>query len=264
MRREYGKWLVAALLLAGLLSGCGSEGNQLPETYTIGEETLPAIGAVQESEEETSEEEEAAEEETVPEVICQTQTDEETGVSVYTYSGLESGLDTVRTYLRTLLDENGFSVIDEEGFLQEEPDLTAEEGSILVGKETEDQTGLMELDLQWTRNLCEVTAKVEEGKRIQTEEETPEQTLTVEQAVQQLQNMDPADLGLSDSAGENEVFAEDGYALVDGQECYRLNRYTQSSVGTPVISGTYLLSLNGKNLYRLDRDTNEVTLLQGN
>ena len=229
---------VFGLAVALALAGC-SGGDKAPEAYAIGEDSLPALGAV-----------EGETEEVLGDVSQQTQ--EETGQTTYVYTGLTSGKETVQGYVDALLSQYDCSVIDEDGVIQEEPSFDEDAGTLLVGKNTAGEDGVFQLQLDWTQDSCTVTPSVQEGEQITQ----PPQTLTLEEAVDRLESIPVSSLGLTGAWTDYTVYGEDGYVMVDDQTCYRLGIYDEA---THSIQGIYLLSLDGTQLYRLDRESGQVS-----
>lgn len=231
-----------ALLLT--LSGCGGGGAEMPETYAVGDDSMPALGTVG-----------------VPGAEGTTFTTEqgEEGEPVtYVYGGLVSGGAEAEIYVDVLTADGTCSVIDESGVIQEAPDFTAEEGSVLVGKNTQAEDGILQVALQWTADSCTVTVSVVEG--LQVSEPKDEPTITVTQAVDSIESMSPALLGLEGTSMEDYlVYPQDGYVLVDGETCYQMNVYSKDHS----IQETCMLTLDGKTLYRLDRETGQVEQVKG-
>ena len=231
-----------ALLLA--LSGCGGGGAEMPETYAVGDDSLPALGTVG-----------------GPGAEGTTFTTEESddGSSVtYVYSGLVSGGAEAEIYVDALTADGTCSVIDESGVIQEAPDFTAEEGSVLVGKNTQAGDGILQAALQWTADSCTVTVSVAEG--LQVTEPQDEPTITLTQAVDCIKSTEPSQLGLTGtSMADYLVYPQDGYVLVDGEACYQMNIYSQDHS----IQETCMLSLDGRTLYRLDQATGQVEQVNG-
>ena len=88
--------------------------------------------------------------------------------------------------------------------------------------------------------------------------------LTLADAVGFLSLMHPSDLGLSGtSMTDYHVYPEEGSVLVDGLSCVKLGVYElMPHAGTNQIAGIYLLARDLTALYRLDTNTNTVTMLQ--
>ena len=221
-----------------MLAGCGAQ--PLPTTYEVGQDTLPAFGTTEEQ---------------FQGKIADTQTDEETGVSNYTYTELVSGVQAVKTYVDVMDTEYGCQVIDQEGVIQETPDFSQAEGEVLIGKNLESEEGIFQLNLQWTENTCEVVVSKGEGQVSQAKVES----ISMEEAVDMLQKASPQELDLPGESMEDYVICADvGYVMVDGQASFRMNVYDRS---TRTISGTYLLTLDGQHLYQLDRKENSIRQL---
>lgn len=240
MRRIHKGISALGLTVVLILTGCSS-GDKLPETYVIGEDSLPALGTTE------------GEGEGISGSISQ-QPQEETEQTVYVYTGLTSGKETVQAYVDTLLSQYDCSVIDEDGVVQEEPTFDQDAGTLLVGKDTAGKDGVFQIQLDWTQNSCTVTPSVRQGEQVTQ----PPQNLTMEEAVERLKNAPVSLLGLTGSWKDYTVYGEDGYVMVNDQACYCLDVYDRD---THSIQGTYLLSLDGTQLYQLNRDNKQVTEL---
>lgn len=72
--------------------------------------------------------------------------------------------------------------------------------------------------------------------------------------------MEPGELGLEGtSMSDYEVFPQSGTELVNGVTCIRLDVYNGSSGPRPYeFEGSYLMSIDGAHLYRLDPVTNQL------
>lgn len=231
---------IGALLL--LLTGCGGgeEAAALPDNYVFGQEMLPAMGEEQGVGTEQG-------------VSCEVTTDSETGETIYAYSGLTSGQETAAAYLEALETQYGCSPMDEEGVRQANAAVTDAEGSILVGKDMADGSGILRLDIQWAETTCQLTASILEGMQLQDPAEPEKEPIGVTAAVAELKSMTPEELGVPE--GETYmVYADDGYIMVDDEVCYRLKLYRRTAVDTREIVGIYLMSLDGSTIYRLNGD----------
>ena len=86
----------------------------------------------------------------------------------------------------------------------------------------------------------------------------------MQEALDYLQGLNPADLGLNgDSMESYRIYATDGTVMVDGNACMRVEIYDRSGKdGTNEFAGTYLMSADGLHLYRLDEEARTVTELE--
>ena len=76
--------------------------------------------------------------------------------------------------------------------------------------------------------------------------------------------MDPADLGLpGDSMDLYEVLPMDGTQMVDGVPAIRLHVYNDNNAaGSNDFMGSYLMTVDGEHLYRVNLETQELTELE--
>lgn len=273
------KILLALLAAAVLLSmaACGKkdengEGGGAPdliEKYPFGEESVSGL---------MSDESTAA-------VSAST-------VVTYSYTGLSSPGSTVNTYVTLMTDEvNGFSIVDSDFVMSDEP-LYDEKGKVLLAKNAEiqpepetvantaadsedgeassDEDGegeagavkaaapanrLLVLDISWDENGCEIVTREAEGVI-----SPPPEPMTMHEAQRYLEGLPPEKLGLEGSSmDEYDVFAFDGTIVVDGRACVRMNVYSIDNLEqSNEFMGCYLMSLDGRHLYRLDTSTNEI------
>lgn len=233
------------------LSGCGGDSASLPETYAVGEESMPALGMVGAVGTEGTTFTAPGDEEENEEG-----SEEESKTLSYVYSGLSSGRAEAEIYVTALMVNYDYKAIDEEGIIQEAPDFSTEEGSVLLGKNTEAGDGILQLALQWTADSCTVDVSFVEG--LQVSEPKPLPSLTVTEAVDTIEGLSPSQLGLEGTSMDAYlVYAREGYVLVDGEACYQLDVYNEDHS----IQETCLLSLDGQLLYSLDRSTGQITEL---
>jgi hypothetical protein len=188
-------WAVLLLtLMVCTLTGCkkGSETEEIPEAYSIGEETVPAL-VPGEEEDVTVEEEEA-----------------DSGV-VYTYSGLAEPSATSEQYAQQVMeDEQPFSVVDEEYVQTELPDFTASEGSVRLARNATEDGMVCYIQVDWTEEQCTVTVDSREGT-VEAAEEEPAEKLTLVTAVDYLESLSPSVLGLEGtSMSQYQIYALDG------------------------------------------------------
>lgn len=90
--------------------------------------------------------------------------------------------------------------------------------------------------------------------------ETPEPSsseISKERALELLKSLSKEKLGLAKELSEyDEITYDDWTTLVNGSTCYSLNVFELSN-GKMRLRGTYYVSLDGKELYKLDGETNE-------
>ena len=117
--------------------------------------------------------------------------------------------------------------------------------------------------ISWSEDKCVVTAGEEEGKVTSAPPSASGATpsISVRDAERQLLSMTPAELGLpgTSMSTEYEVFWQNGTELVNGVTCIRLEVYNSSDGPNPnLYAGSYLMSVDGAHLYRLNTGTNEL------
>ena len=236
------KGLSLGAVLALLLSGCGNGSAALPETYTIGEESLPALGEIGEPGGEGT--------------ACTPGEETQDGSTTYLYTGLASGGAAAQTYVSALVADYGCSVIADDGTIQEEPDFSAEEGDVFVGKDTQTEDGVFRVEVKWSADSCTVSVSLQEGVQVREAESV---SLTMEEAVQAVEEMSPQTFGLPGTSMKDYfVYARDGYVMVDEQACFCLDIYDSEHA----IQSTCMLSLDGQQLYLLDGETQQVKQLK--
>ena len=186
----------------------------------------------------------------------------------YRYEGLSSPgtLASVYTTLMTL-DDIGFSQVDEELVRIKEPEaLAVEAGSVRLAKNAPEDGKAMSIQLEWTEELCTVTADLVDGRvKNPPEPVSPmgPMGMSADQIMDYMGTLNPSVLGLEGATMEEyDLLMQDGSVLIDGNPCVRVNAYRiDSETGTNEIGGNYFLSLDGSHLYRLDVASNSVTEL---
>ena len=198
---KWKKWPVCLgmAMLCTVLPGCSGEEKDegLPAEYSFSdEEKLPALGTVEEKEG----------------TECTVETDPETETESYVYTGLASGGEAAKEYVNQMMEEYDCAVVDEQGTKQQEPAFTEESGSVILGKNSQDETGMLQLKVEWSKDSCTVTPALVEGITVQ---DGAQNNLTVDEAVSQLESMTPQQLGLTgDSMAAYQAYAQEGYAMV--------------------------------------------------
>lgn len=245
---------------------------ELPLVYTLGEtevHALPVWGEstvyLEEQEVPASETPPAGEEGEAGEEDTANEEPAEPTAVTYRYEGLSSP-GTISTIYITLLtaQDVGFSQVDEELTRIEEPEEPAvEAGSVQLAKNAPEEGKALSIQLVWTAELCTVTADLVDGR---VKDPPPPVTpagpaaLTADQALEYIQSLEPAALGLEGTSMEDyDLLLQDGSVLIDNNPCVRINAYrVNSQTGTNEIGGNYFLSLDGAHVYRLDVDSNSV------
>ena len=242
-------WLCLLLTMVLFAGGCSQgQAPEPPASYAVGEEeggeSFPALQeAVTLSEEEMSFSE---------------STDPATEETSYTYSGLESGSETVSQYVSALEKDESCSVVDENGMVQEEMDLSAGSGNVLVGREAP-EGGVMLLKITWDEDSCTISPAYDQEIQIQSEPEPETQEMTLNEVIDRFESYTPQQLGLAgDKMSDYTIVPEEGYILVDETPGFRVNIYEKVSSR---FAGTFLISSDGKHVYSLDRSTQQVSEL---
>lgn len=239
------------------MSGC-SAGEELPEEYAFGEERLPAFQEAPELEEEAME-------------FTRSKQENENEPFTYTYAGLKSGGEAVSSYVSYLETEEGCTVFDEDGAIQKNPSFSEESGTVLVGRENEDGSGVFSLKITWDSDSCTVVPVNKQGLRLY-QVETPQETTETEKPdsdqsttdsldtlIDEVQTYILSDLKISQDKKDNYSFlSQDGYVMVDKNPAICVNVY---DTPTHTFQATYIISLDGDHLYRLNRSNKEVTEL---
>ena len=224
--------LTALLLLAGC--GGGNGGAALPESYTVGEESSPALNTLVTLNSDAQ--------------FQQTQ-DEESDSVTYLYSQLTSGSETAQTYTQALETDCGYTIEpDAEGG---SVDFSASSGQVLAVHETEDPEEVLLLTIQWEETSCSVTPSLTPADQLPQPE-----SVTLKQAVEHIQSVPPEQLGLSGKAEDYLFVPQDGTVLLDDQPCYCVNVYQRQPYQ---ILESFLLTLPDLQIYRLDRESGQAT-----
>lgn len=120
--------------------------------------------------------------------------------------------------------------------------------------------------IKWSEGQCVVTADEEAGMVTSPpRDNVPSgEAVTMRGAVDRLKAMSPAELGLpGESMDAYEVLAVDGVAMVDGAACIRVHVYSEeNSAQSSEFMGSFLMSIDGRHLYRVDSITDEVEIIK--
>lgn len=123
-------------------------------------------------------------------------------------------------------------------------------------------TYVITVRITWSPGQCVVTADEEVGKVTSppVSSTVAKHPLTQRGAVDRLKSMDPAALGLNGtSMDQYEIIVMAGTEMMDGRACYRLHAYGVSD--NYQVMGSYLFSIDGEHLYRLDPVVGEAVEL---
>lgn len=242
---KFDRKTLAILFLMFLLSltGCkASEAEEDPGTvspteYLLGEERVAAF---------------VPEEGAVPSL--------QSGPTVYTYGGLSAPGASVEGYVAQLTaPEEGFTVVDETYRKTETPDFAVPEGTVLLAKDSAVEERVLSVLVSWSADTCTVTVDTPEGKVDASEP----RGMTLTEAERHFKELPPAALGLEgESMSEYRVYSLSGAVLVDSTPCLQMNVYcAENPEGTNELMGMYLMSGDGRLLYRLDKDSGTVEKL---
>ncbi len=228
--------LLTALLL---LAGCGGRDKaaDLPENYTVDEESLPSLNSLVTLD---------------SDVQFQQNQDEESGNTTYVYSQLSSGGETAQSYTQAL-EADYDCTIEPDPESGSETDFSAASGEVLAAHETEDPEEVLLLTIQWDETSCSVTPSLTPASELPQPE-----TVTLEEAVDCLRKMPPEQLGLSGQTADYLFIPQDGTVLLDGQSCYCINVYQRQPYQ---FQQSFLLTLPDLQVYRLDRASGQASPL---
>ena len=230
----------AALLLAALLTACGSsEKQEPPQVYVVGEDSLPSLNALV----------------TLDEGFQFQQSVGEDGETItYVYSGLSDGAGTAQAYTEAL--ETDYECqIGADAQTGGTADFTAASGQAAAIRSATDPAQTFVLSIQWEESSCSVTPSL-----VQTADLSWPQpdTVTLEEAVAYVKSLSPAYLGLTGSMDDYNVIPQDGIVMLDDRPCLCVNVYLAQ---THQIQHSYLLTLPDLQVYLLDRTTGEASPL---
>lgn len=237
--------VVAAAVVCVILFLRGGEGGKgktpkLPVAYAVGEAEIPAMTAGKD------------------EKVTWTQDAE----GVYTYEGFSDNAAAAEDYAQELLDSAmGFEVVDDGYVKQEMPEFTETSGTVSLARDSAEEGKLYSVVIEWTEENCVVKLDIPEGAI--TEPKQPSEGSTLSEKLEHFESLPPSVLGLEGSSmDEYEIYATNGTVIVDDYVCLQLNVYSkQNPVETNDPCGVYLMSSDELHLYRLDRQTGEVTEL---
>lgn len=233
------------------------------ETYTVGEDTVPALDTIlEEGDGRITKFRGPGTEKTQEDISASIDLGER-----YTYIYmLDNYAAVVNRYLDLLLGEEGFSVVDADYMvLEDRPELKDEEGALVVAKESAQEGRVFQLTIGWSQSVDNLAIRVAspEGSMRRQKEEPPTSepsgppAASVQEQVDSLQNMTPAHLTLEGSAmSEYEISPVMGFVNIDGHDCRRFNFYKKGQTGK--IAGIIFYSGDMQHLYRMDVEDNSI------
>lgn len=185
----------------------------------------------------------------------------------YHYQQMDDPAALAERYIRVLMNsEQGFVTIDSENHrVEEEPVTDILAGSVTLAKAaaatTEDGgSRILRVTVGWSEYAVAVQVAYIDGKILPpVKEEEPEEDAKPTAMTEQLEffnKLDPAKLGLEgDDMNDYMTFPQQGWVLVDGVSCRKMNVYLQDvRTATNVFMGTYYLSSDMSLLYRESSD----------
>lgn len=249
MNQKRIRWTALLLALLCLLAGCKGDkeegadgdtapegGGDLPAAYTVGEENVAALTPGEGAQMSMS------------------------GTISYTYDGLTSASETVAGYVAQLKgEESGFTVVDEELVEAEDPSYTARSGTVRLAKNAAEAGKAVTVLITWEQGSCTVTVDEAEGSV-----SAPPEMMNLAEALDYVSSLPPESLGLSGASMEDyRVRALDGAVLVDSEPCMRIHIYSSDNPEqTNELMGSYLMSADGRHLYRLNEAEGTVEKLE--
>lgn len=251
MTKHIKLWTSLALCVA--LTGCGAHAKEPepPVSYDVGGDSAPSLNeTLGEEGGKLASMEGPQEDEAASTSIPPTYT--------YIYTDLASGLTAVSDYISALTQsEQGFQVVDTDGLTVDDPAFSGEEGSTTLVKASNEEGKQLRLDISWTADGCTVSITQQDAPPVEKEVEP----MTAKTAVDFLKALPPSLLGLEgDSMEEYNVYYLEGEALVNGIPCIRLRVYRMIPPEmSNKIAGTYFLTADKTQLFRLDMESNAVS-----
>lgn len=207
------------------------------DEYTIGMQTIPVL--------------------TIPEIESAVADSGEGSDAVsYVYSSFPTPATAAEAYMRELIGEtHGYLVVDKYFVQDSAPDFTKPTGTVRLAKATEEENWLNFVTVSWTESDCTVRLEYVRG----IIDDVPE-GMTLTEAFQYVKGLHPSELGLSgESMDEYQVYTESGTVLVGNRACMQISVHSRDNPeGTNDVTGYYLLSSDGRHIYRLDKTSGTV------
>ena len=188
---------------------------------------------------------------------------------------LLDGSRVMEAYVNTLLlEDNGFEAVDIMGYrVEEELDLSQDEGHILLGRKAEDESGLLRLSVDWSDSHWIVTTSFIEGGKISNKPKpkpssssggssgSSSNAISLEDAIGKLKGIGVSALGLTGDIGDYLLLPAEGLAQINGEVCVQITAYRASDHS---YQGQYLVANGGQRIYRVKdrsgRQVEEITI----
>lgn len=263
-----------------------------PETYTIAEESTIVLDSYLEEggklvaftlqEPEAAEGEEPEEEKTEEEPADDAENAEPQPVDIdamllYDYEGVTPA--ALEQYVAALqAEEQGFIIVDENYKEVEEPPVFAApaeeaaddekaadeepaapklaDGTLLLAREASVEGRLFLVRLTWQEEKGACTVEISCPQAAFPEEPM----MNTGSAMDYVERMSPADLGLpGESMEEYHTYAQGGNVVIDGKVFRKFTVYSVDEVtNTNEFVGVFVMSGNGRTIYREDQETGEL------
>lgn len=261
MKRRIGAFLLAAVICAGLLSGCKKK-EQAAAVYELGDDQVVSLDSI-------IDEGEAL----LTSIDEPTDAALEAGLAEYTYHyrEIEDPALLAAAYIDVLKDaEQGFTMVDEgnhrfaEG---QEPDLETLIGEIRLAKASATEGKLFKVIVAWSEFAIAIQISQPDGKILPppepevTQEEESRPTALSEQ-LDFFNSLEPRNIGLEgDNMADYTIYPKQGWVLVDSFSCRELDVYLEDArTGDNVYMGTYFLGSDLQHLYQKTADGEIVSV----
>jgi len=181
----------------------------------------------------------------------------------YTYMyEMPAAAGVLNRYLDLMLDEEGFSLVDENYLvLEERPELTDEQGAFVLARDSAEEGRIFVLAFGWAEanETLVVRTSAPKAKLTYPKEEEPEplDPASLSEQMEQLHTMSPSDLALPGSSmKEYDIYPVEGFVTIDDVICRRFNIYEVGKTGD--IAGIIFYSGDMSRIYRMDPEDNSI------
>lgn len=242
------------------IGGGGDGTEKVPkklEAYTIGEDSVPSFDTVLEEGEGELIAKRGPGKSQKKDEDSSSAVETEKYTYIYEISGAAAAMDR---YLDLLLGDEGFSLVDETYLVQEErPELSDEEGALLLVRTSVQEGHLLQLAIGWSdaNGTLAVRAAAPEGAIRYPEKEEEPQPASLSEQLDSMKAMTPSRLALPGSSmAEYDIYPVEGFVTIDDQLCRRFNIYEVGATGD--IAGIIFYSGDMQHIYRMDVEDNSI------